>query len=162
MSSSHIPPLVVSHIFLFFHGHWVPHFFYRQMSDPVLYTVGLSATFWSMNSSIWSFLAAIHLLNNKFHELSPSGGHHALLFDQGFQKISDSDCSECHLTVLCIYDIVQLNGWKKIEYFWATFEGIIFNFLWAKNIVVFALKICMISLIFLVKNRLLLKSKSWV
>ena len=27
MSSSHIPPLGVSHIFLSFHGHWVPHFF---------------------------------------------------------------------------------------------------------------------------------------
>ena len=27
---------------------------------------------------------SIRLLHNKFHELSPSGGHHSLLFDQGF------------------------------------------------------------------------------
>ena len=29
---------------------------------------------------------ATRLLNNKIHRLSPSGGHHSVLFDQGFQK----------------------------------------------------------------------------
>ena len=33
----------------------------------------------------------IQLLNNKFHGLSPSGGHHSLLFDQGFQKMAGWD-----------------------------------------------------------------------
>jgi hypothetical protein len=33
----------------------------------------------------------IWLLNNNFHGLSPSGGHHSLLFDQGFKKITGWD-----------------------------------------------------------------------
>ena len=33
----------------------------------------------------------IWLLNNKFHGLSPYGGHHSLLFDQGFQKMAGWD-----------------------------------------------------------------------
>ena len=37
------------------------------------------------------------LLNNKLFGLSPSVGHHSLLFDQGFQKISGW---EGHLTVI--------------------------------------------------------------
>ena len=32
---------------------------------------------------------AIQLLNNKFHGLSPSGGHHSLLSDQEFPKTRD-------------------------------------------------------------------------
>ena len=33
----------------------------------------------------------IWLLNNKFHGLFPSGGHHSLLFDQGFKKMAAWD-----------------------------------------------------------------------
>ena len=57
------------------------------------------------------------MLNNKFH-----GGHHSLLFDQGFQIIAGRDLSERHLMVIrmpsdgiCIdeivpsYVVVQLN-----------------------------------------------------
>ena len=46
------------------------------------------------------YIRTIWLLNNKFHELSPSGGHHSLLFDQGFKKIAGRDWSERHLTVI--------------------------------------------------------------
>ena len=42
----------------------------------------------------------IRLLNNKLHGLSLSGGHHSLLFDQGFQKIVGRNWSERHLTVI--------------------------------------------------------------
>ena len=42
----------------------------------------------------------IRLLINKFHGLSPSGGHHSLLFDQGFQKMAGWDWLERHLTVI--------------------------------------------------------------
>ena len=52
------------------------------------------------------FYVCIRLLNNKFHGLSPSGGHHSLMFDQGFQKIAGRDWLERHLTVLCINEIV--------------------------------------------------------
>ena len=38
--------------------------------------------------------------------LSSSGGHHSILFDQGFQKISGWDWLERHLMVLCINEIV--------------------------------------------------------
>ena len=38
-----------------------------------------------------SLKIAMRLLNNKFHGLSPSGGHHSLLFDQGFQKMPGWD-----------------------------------------------------------------------
>ena len=48
----------------------------------------------------------IRLLNNKFHWLSPSGGHHSLLFDQGFQKMASWDWLKRHLTVFCIDEIV--------------------------------------------------------
>ena len=48
------------------------------------------------------------MLNNKFH-----GGHHSLLFDQGFQIIAGRDLSERHLMVIrmlsdsiCIDEIV--------------------------------------------------------
>ena len=56
--------------------------------------------------------------------LSPSGGHHSILFDQGFQKIADRDWSERHLTVLCIdeivpsYVVVQLNGSDATLFAW--------------------------------------------
>ena len=36
----------------------------------------------------------IRLLNNKFHGLSPSGGHHSLLFDKGFPN---NVRLQCHL-----------------------------------------------------------------
>ena len=48
----------------------------------------------------------IQLLNNKFHGLSPSGGHHSLFFDQEFQKIASWDCLERLLMVFCIDPIV--------------------------------------------------------
>ena len=35
------------------------------------------------------FLISIRLLNNKCHGLSPSVGHHSLLFDQGSQTMRD-------------------------------------------------------------------------
>ena len=38
-----------------------------------------------------ALFSLIRLLNNKFHGLSPSGGHHSLLFDQGFKKIAGRD-----------------------------------------------------------------------
>ena len=53
--------------------------------------------------------------NNKFHRLSPFGGHHSLLFNQGFLNIMQLQChlvrptssqSEGHLTVFCIDEIV--------------------------------------------------------
>ena len=52
-----------------------------------------------------TYMFAIQLLNNKFHELPPSGGHHSLLFDQGFQKIAGRDWLERHL-ILGIDEIV--------------------------------------------------------
>ena len=76
----------------------------------------------------WHDLEGFRLLSNKFHGLSPSGGHHSLLLDQGFQKLLDeTDCSaiwrwlERHLMVFCIdeilpsYVVVQLNNLNK---FW--------------------------------------------
>jgi len=67
-------------------------------------------------------ICCIETHNNKFHGLSPSGGHHSLLFDQGFQKIAVRDWSERHLTIFCIdeivpsYVVMSLNG-KKIYIF---------------------------------------------
>ena len=42
----------------------------------------------------------IQLLNNKFHGLSCSGGHHSLLFDLEFKKIAGRNWSERHLMVI--------------------------------------------------------------
>ena len=53
----------------------------------------------------------IWLLNNKFHGLSPSGGHHSLLFDQGFPNNATTapiSQLECHLMVFCINEIVPI------------------------------------------------------
>ena len=44
--------------------------------------------------------SSIQLLNNKSHGLSPTSGHHSILFDQGFQMISGWNWSELHLTVI--------------------------------------------------------------
>ena len=44
-----------------------------------------------MKTVILDLKFAIRLLNNKFHGLSPSGGHQLLLFDQGFQKMPSWD-----------------------------------------------------------------------
>ena len=53
-------------------------------------------------SFIHTFLifCLIRLLSNKLHSLSPFGGHHSLLFDQGFQKMAGWDWSERHLKVI--------------------------------------------------------------
>ena len=60
------------------------------------------------------------MYNNKFHGLSPSVGHHSLLFDQGFLKCASWDWSERHLTVFCIneivpgYVVIRLNNYDMI------------------------------------------------
>ena len=51
-------------------------------------SLGSPLNYWIRNvmqMKIWSVpFERIRLLKNKFHWLSPSGGHHSLLFDQGF------------------------------------------------------------------------------
>ena len=58
MSSSHIPPFgSVTHLSVL---SWPlgPSLFLQTDVRPSLYTVGLLATFWNMNSSVWAFLSA--------------------------------------------------------------------------------------------------------
>ena len=54
-----------------------------------IFFLHFSLFLWSGNlKSIFFKKNTIRLLNNKFNGLSPSGGHHSFLFDQGFQKIT--------------------------------------------------------------------------
>ena len=54
-------------------------FSFNYICTPIICTY-----VWCYIPSSAVFRPTIRLINNKFHGLSPSGGHHSLLFDQGF------------------------------------------------------------------------------
>ena len=108
---------------------------FGYLSNPSL-VVLLLFTFGQLQTVSFSFFRGssvlrlfISLLNNKFYGFSPSGSHHSLLFDQGFQKITSRDWSECvpsHSTLyqrICTFShvVISLN---KVVLYWATSTSI--------------------------------------
>ena len=73
-------------------GHWGT---YEEVSEGAL-----RRTHYVLDFVLMFPILFIQLLNNKFHGLSPSCGHHSLLFGQGFQKMTAWDWSEPHLMVI--------------------------------------------------------------
>ena len=65
--------------------------------------------------------------------MSPSGSHHSLLFDQGFQKIAGWDWSERHLTVIrTIFD--DIFHWSNCCLVAEWLKNTIPKFLWDSSV----------------------------